>query len=51
MANLLHQIALWCTSCKFSEKGGGEEPCAACLRIAANIDTTKPIYYKKKEEA
>lgn len=42
---------LWCPSCKFFEKNGDEEPCAGCLDFSVNIDSTKPVCYKKKEEA
>lgn len=41
---------LWCPSCKFFEKNGDEEPCAGCLDFSVNIDSTKPVCYKKKEE-
>lgn len=42
---------LWCASCKHFETSDEEEPCESCICIPMNIDSTKPIYYKKKEEA
>lgn len=46
---------LWCPLCKFYDKSGEEKPCMKCLCIIANndvtIDSTKPVYYEKKEEA
>lgn len=45
MSNVLSQIALWCTSCKFHEKSGGEEPCATCLKIGEIVDGAKPVHY------
>lgn len=41
---------LWCLKCKFFEKNGDEEPCTNCLDVPMNIDSTKPVYYEKKEE-
>ncbi len=42
---------LWCHSCKFFGNREEEEPCTVCLCFPTNINSTKPVYYEKKEEA
>ena len=40
----------WCSSCEHCDKPETDIPCNDCLAQGYNIDSTKPVFYKKKEE-
>lgn len=41
----------WCKSCVHCSEKEVNEPCNSCLNEPANDDSTKPILWKKNEQA
>ena len=39
----------YCKTCKYKDLKESEEPCDECLSGATNLNTHRPVYYKKKE--
>lgn len=45
------EFEIYCASCEYLEVDdiNGKDPCNECLGHPTNINSTKPILYKKKE--
>lgn len=39
----------YCPTCENKDKPDSEDPCDECLDTPVNVDSRKPINYKKKE--
>lgn len=37
----------YCNKCKYQKKTESDDPCYECLNYGVNIDSRKPIHYKK----
>lgn len=49
MSNNQHLVHFyfWCPKCEYCEKSSNEDPCRECLNTPANVDSHKPIFFKK----
>lgn len=43
-------FAYWCYKCEHCDKPETDDPCNSCLAQGWNVDSTKPFFYKEKEE-
>ena len=41
---------LYCKSCEFKDYPVEAEPCCYCIEEPVNVNSHKPVKYKKKEE-
>lgn len=39
---------IWCQSCQYESTDESTEPCTDCLNYPYNIDSTKPVKWKEK---
>ena len=40
----------YCKTCKYKDLDEKFDPCNECLDHGVNTNSTKPVYYKEKEE-
>ena len=41
---------IYCESCKHKDKSDYDEPCAECLDHPLNVDSHRPVNWKKAKE-
>lgn len=39
----------YCHKCAYSDRNENESPCYDCLDLATNVNSVKPVYWKKKD--
>lgn len=40
----------WCSKCKYEKVAADDDPCNDCLTVPVNIDSTKPVKFKEKDD-
>ncbi len=46
----LVNFAYWCPKCKYGDQKEIMDPCNDCLNFGGNIETSKPVEFKAKDE-